>query len=105
MKSALKIMSEQTKGFNNYASTIKSNNTNKTNNTHNKLRVLKHMRKFPNFKFGKSSIIHYEKIIKNDIDIEKLNKPNMNLPIYKYRIDPKINRIKYKNFLLFLLLI
>jgi hypothetical protein len=93
MKSALKIISEQTKGFNTYANTIKSNLTHRSNNTP-KLRVAKHMRKFPNFKFGKSSIIHYEKLIKNDIDIEKINKGNMNLPVYKYRIDPQIENVK-----------
>ena len=89
MKSALKIITQQAKGLN----TIKSN-AEKIHKTKNSLRVPKHMKKFPNFKFGKTSIIHYEKRIKNDIDIEKIYKANMNLPVYKYRIDTKINSIK-----------
>ena len=85
MKSALRIMSQQARILNN----IKSKTHEKTTQ-----KVPKHMRLFPNFKFGKSAIIHYEKRIKNDVDLDKLNKANMNLPVYKYRVDPKIERIK-----------
>ena len=87
MQSALKIITRQAKGLNAFKS-----KASKTKDTTQK--VPKHMRKFPNFKYGKTQIIHYEKRIKNDVDIEKNLKGNMNLPVYKYRIDAKVEEVK-----------
>lgn len=55
--------------------------------------IPKHMRKFPNMKFSKTDIIHYEKRIKNDVDFEKLKGPT-NLPVYKYRVSAKLEKVR-----------
>lgn len=56
-------------------------------------RIPKHMRKFPNMKFSKSDIIHYEKRLKNDINFEKIKGP-ANLPVHKYRISANLEHVR-----------
>ena len=55
--------------------------------------IPKHMRKFPNMKYSKTDIIHYEKRIKNDVDFEKL-KGLTDLPTYKYRISANLEQVR-----------
>ncbi len=82
MKSSIKIITGLSKN-------LKSKTYGKPQQT-----LPKHMRKFPNMKFGKTSIIHYEKRVKNDVNIDDIKKFPVNLPIYKYRIDPKIEEVR-----------
>lgn len=86
MKSNLKILTQLSK---NLKSKVKETPMN---------RIPKHMRKFSNMKYSKTDIIHYEKRIKNDVDFDSLNTSQNNLPIYKYRINPKIEEVRYLNF-------
>jgi len=51
------------------------------------------MRKFPNMKYSKTDIIHYEKRIKDDVDFEKLKGPTT-LPTYKYRISANLEPVR-----------
>lgn len=81
MKSNLKILTQISK---NLKSKVHESPSNK---------IPKHMRKFANMKYSKTSIIHYEKRIKNTIDFETQKLP-ASLPIYKYRINPKIKEVR-----------
>ena len=86
MKSTLRIITQQTKTLKNF----KLKTFEKPN-----LKISKHMKKFSNFKFDKTTIIHYEKKIKNNASLEGILGGNTNLPIYKYRKDPKIEKVRY----------
>jgi hypothetical protein len=83
MKSNLKILTQLSK---NLKSKVKESPL---------IRIPKHMRKYPNMKYSKTDIIHYEKRIKNNFDFNSLNPGQNKLPIYKYRIDAHIQEVRY----------
>lgn len=56
-------------------------------------KIPKHMRRFPNMKYSKTDIIHYEKRVKNDVDFENLKGPT-NLPVYKYRVSANLEQVR-----------
>jgi len=82
MRSNLKILTQISK---NLKSKVRESTVNRTP---------KHMRKFPNMKYSKTDIIHYEKRIKNNVDFEKLKLGQSNLPVFKYRLNPQIKEVR-----------
>ncbi len=61
--------------------------------------IPRHLKKYPNWKFRPSDIIHYTHVIKGNPDFSKIDELPLSIRFQKKRLDPKLKEQMYFNWI------